>query len=395
MEAIRSWLCGDRAAAEAALLDARRAAPGASRSWIDHELLLLRLALDGDDDERVRHGLVALGDALAGYPEGQALAWALAAELARKTGSSLPPMPALVRASLASLDPAELAAEVWLAEAAGARLGKDLARASAALLEARRRAPGGGRASALAFLELAEQRLASGDLDGARSSSLEALGGVRRLGLVIEEGRALLRHGEAVGAGVPDPEAAAVWLARAETRLGEAATFRDRARLRAGFHRHGRRLPDQALTGDALTCVESVDQASAALRSAARVALDQADRRLHGPSPDPAAAWRAIEGLSGELAAPLGQIHRASAELLELLAGANLERNRTRSLLLALTDLDKLDSVAALAAEAARVVAALLDAERVLLVRRREGQEPEVLGAAPAGAPGEDRKSVV
>jgi transcriptional regulator with PAS, ATPase and Fis domain len=306
--------------------------------------------------------------------------------LARRASLPAAPPPGEILATAASL-PEELAAELWLALAVGSRESGDPPRASAWLDEARRRAAPGGRMEALCKLEAAEVSLARREVQGARALFQEGLEGLRRLGLVIEEGRALLRYGEAVGAGVPDPEAAAVWLARAEKCLGDAATFRDRARLRAGFHRHGRRLPDQALTSDALDRVGLLERAAASLRGAVLAALDQVDRQRL-PSAHAGAIHRALGLLQDSLDPRFLEIRRVGTDLLDLLGAASVERNRTRSLLLATAGLDRLDSVGALAAASARVLRALLDAERVALVRRLPGGEAELLGAdVPPGEP--------
>jgi DNA-binding NtrC family response regulator len=174
------------------------------------------------------------------------------------------------------------------------------------------------RAAGLVGVARAELASASQDEALARVHLLAATRAFAALGHRRDEGRALLRLAEIIGASAPGrtEEQAAGWFGRAQSTLGALATHRDRARLREGFRLHGRRLPDAALSLALVRSLDGAERAAAALLDGLGArACDEASRVEMDPGQ--AALADALDSLPGALAPFAAELDRALLALAE------------------------------------------------------------------------------
>ena len=349
---------------------------------------LASLALSADDERRALGMVRALGDDPIPHGATRARIWAVKNRLARRGSCGIPgPLGMDVDAL-----PATLAVSLLLEQAATSRLAQ--LRADAAELIERAAAKAGEQtlASGRVSSARAELALSAGDHGAAGVALREAIATFGALGFVREEGRSLLRYAEAVAPHVAG-EAPAAWLGRARSALGTCATFRDRAALRAGFRIHGRRLPDAVLVESVASRVDVLELAAASLRSAVATssdAIDLALTRAGRGAPASSALLEAARSTTADLIAEvtplIADVEHAGSDLAELMGAALVERDRMRSLLRALAELDGVLELGAYARAAAALATRVLDADRVVVASvPRDGDAREVGSHAARG----------
>ena len=369
----------DTEAAQLLSDEARRAAASGDRAAMQAaRVALAAFALVVDDDARAEALLSAVERDPIPVVETRARAWAARGRLSRRGGA----VPLPLEVDLAAL-PAALGVDVLLERAAAARVTGRREDAERAVEEAAAVAEAGTRAVGLVLAARAELCLASGDAAGAAAVLRSAIAAFGQLGCARDEGRSLLRYAEAIAPHVPG-ESPASWLGRAQSALGAAATFRDRAALRAGFRIHGRRLPDAVLVESVAARIDALELACAALRSAIATTSDEVELLLDAGARSVDEGRLAIATLPAKTAPLLVEVERAGGDLAELMGSALVERDRMRSLLRALAELDGVLELGEYARAAAALAVRVLDADRVVLASTSRTGEPREVGSHAA-----------
>jgi sigma-54 dependent transcriptional regulator, acetoin dehydrogenase operon transcriptional activator AcoR len=381
-----AWHEGNDAEAERLLVAARRLAQdeGDRAALAEVEVALSLFCLATDDDDRAASHLRALEE--VDDPEVALRAFVAGARLALRRGEPVDEGRGL--AIIEASQDRNACAEALVEIASGARRGGDFERAHATLSRAEATADPGSRASALAAMERGELSLCLSELLAAREAFRRALSAVVKLRLRRDEGRTLLRYGEAIAPVLTDEERPAVWFGRAQAVLGSSATYRDRAALRAGFRHHGRRLPDHAIAENIAARVDKLERACASLRGTVASSVDAADRAVGKAghiapmvTEELRRAREAVDQLPFAVAPLVGEVERVGNDLIELMGTALVERDRMGQLVRVLAELDGIAEPGQYATEAARVAARVLEADRVVLARVSDRDEPVLLGS--------------
>jgi len=362
------------------------------------EVALAEYSLAVDDDERAHGHVLAASEHLSLLDATWYTRWWLArSALQRRSGQSLDADLTLpdVDGLAARADTKHLASPVAVEFAVWARDRGDVAAAVRHASRALELAEEGTRAHALALLEQGETSILQQDWDQARARFLRAIAEFRTLGLSRDEGRALSRYALAIAPHAPPgtDDVPAAWLGRAQSVLGEAATWRDVASTRSGFRTHGRRMQDRAIGGDLASRVDQLDQAVAQMRNAVSVAVDRADRAigqaLQVLQDDPQSARHrmseardAILRIQDAAAVHSRAASKLGRGLVDVIEAAVVERNRMRLLLDMLSDIDRVSDSSALGEAAALAGIKLLEADQVVIARQSEAGVLVELGRA-------------
>ena len=391
------FACARDEEGDLALADARRdAARSQDPSAIARvELALAAAAQIRDDDARALTHVSAAVEPLRPMPPAiAARAWLVDVRVARAQGRSFPPImfdPAALDASTESTeDRRELAAELALERAAVARDTRDWSTASEHLAHARTivEALQSPRFTALYELEAGLYAADAGELEQGRARVLVAVELFESAGLKRDEARAIIRFAELLSANAPrtGDRSAAVWLGRAQTVLGQAATWRDRLSIRTGFRNFGRRVIDRVMTESAVTRIEAFERARGALLSALSLSAESSDRGLtelemsaQGSAQGDLAAQVERVRLGGatamsQTAQSIAEIDRAVHDLIELIGAALVERDRLRVLLNVLSEIDAVIDPDDLPRVVTRVAARVLEADHVVLAVQKNQQ---------------------
>ncbi len=275
--------------------------------------------------------------------------------------------------------------------AAVRRAAGDTEGALAALSEATPLASAGSVEAGLVALERGASLVAADELDLAFLAYRQALDCFEPLGARRLAAAALLRMAELAARGSGGETGPAEWLARAQSALGDAATWRDRRSLRAAFRKHGRRLPDHVLSDAIAQRLDQLDRSSALLESAAFSCADDVTRvRLEAgvdasqdsaASPDRLAA--AMRRMLDHVVSLNVDTRRIATEMSELAAAVAAERNQLREMLLTLADASQASSVAELSSKAVEIARGLVAADCALLLQARQDGF-DVLALSPA-----------
>jgi len=393
-----AWRRGLDQQAEASLIAARHGAmiAGNTAMVARCEVAMAEYALAVDDEERAATHLASAGPML---PQDdlvwQTRAWLAFSELQRRTGSPIPKDRTLPDPAALSRrdDTRELAARVCAECAAWARLRGDTVAARRHAQCALETAPAQGHERGRALIEMAEVQLTDYDHDGARLSYLAAIEEFRALGHQRDEGRAVASYALRVAPGSPPgtDEPPASWLGRAKLILGDSATWRDVASSRGGFRAHGRRLQDKAVSSSIATLIDALDHETSRMRAVVAASVDDAHRALGQAEHQAASGSPALQARLSEARNSLFRILEESVEqgrrvggaasqMVDVIETTVVERDRMRGLLDLLAQVDTVTDAASLGNTAAAVGARLLHADRVLLVRRAEHGDLDVIG---------------
>ena len=363
------------------------------------EVALAEYSLAVDDDDRAHGHVLAASEHLSLLDTTWYTRWWLArSALQRRSGQSLDADLTLpdVDALAAQAETKHLAAPVAVEFAIWARDRGDVAAAVRHGSRALELAEEGTRAHALALLEQGETSIVQQDWEQARARFLRAIAELRALGLSRDEGRALNRYALAIAPHAPPgtDDAPAAWLGRAQSVLGEAATWRDVASTRSGFRTHGRRMQDRAIGGSLASRVDQLDQAVAQMRNAVSVAVDQADRAigqalqvlqndLQGAARHRMSEARdAILRIQDAAAVHSRAVSKLGRGLVDVIEAAVVERNRMRLLLDMLSEIDRVSDSSALAETATLAGIKLLEADQVVIARQSDAGVLVELGRA-------------
>lgn len=400
-EAERAWQRGRDEDAESLLLAARHGAMIAGRADLvgRAEVAFAEFCIAVDDDERAQgHVLAATGVLAATDTVWQTRLWLARSMLQRRSGQALDADQVLPDLdAIASRDDARPWAPLVAVEfAAWARERGDVNAAMRHATRAVALAAPSSRVRGIALWEQGEAAIAQQRWDDARDSFQSAIAEFRQLSLKRDEGRALSRYALAIAphAAPGTDDVPATWLGRAQTVLGEAATWRDLASTRSGFRTHGRRMQDRAIGGGLATRIDLLEQAIGQMRNAISIWVDQADRslgmalQLLNESGDTAsservagardAVLRILEGASAQARS----VSKLGRNLVEVIEAAVVERNRTRLLLEVLSELDRIVDREALGSAAALAALKLLEADQIVLARQGPREALVELGRA-------------
>ena len=231
-------------------------------------------------------------------------------------------------------------------------------------------------------LERAWAALAQGADDRAREVMPNAIDALEKGGMIREAGRAMITWaGELSTRGEPD---STTWLARAQTLLGKSATWRDRIQLHRGFVARGRRIVDRAMNDPAAARVEAFERARGAAISAIANAVDVVDASLAAAAveSDALAAesiTQAVERASHAALAVRGTsspafvgLDRVARDLVDLVGGALVERERLRALIEAFSEIDRVTNPSDLPAIVASLTGKLLECDRVVVAIEKD-----------------------
>ncbi len=417
------FACGHDEAGETVLSAARRdAARTDDRAGMARiEIALADCAVALDNDARAHGHLAAARRFLPLPPSVASRAWLVDTRLALVEGRPAPAWrgddPEATQEEL--VDPSEridLGAELSLERAVAARLAGDWAAVRMHLERARELANTTSSPRLIALVDV-EIGLYTAEVDDPRAGYVRIRNAIALLGasgLKRDEGRAMIRlaemmtakrldSGEGAGAGTAE-ETAAHWLGRAKAVLGEAATWRDRSAIGTGFRAQGRRLVDRVMTEETAASIEGFERARGALLSGISVAVEAAEEALndleatvaHIPSPEPVLGLvdrlrGATLALSSSIVPAVGEVDRVVHNLIDLVGAALVERDRLRSLLGALSDIDATADRDALPPLVAQLAARVLEADHVVvaLAALAKGGELEPVGRwgdAPSGS---------
>jgi transcriptional regulator with PAS, ATPase and Fis domain len=394
------FACGRDDEGEAALSVARReAAKTGDRAALARiEVALGDGAITRDNDARAHGHLATARKQLSPIPTPiAARAWIVEARLARAEGRPAPPWagdedPEATHEEL--FDPNErmdLGVELALERAITARLASDWPAARAHLERARELASLTASPRWVALVEV-EIGLYAAEVDDAAAAyarirhAIEVLGAT---GTKRDAGRAMIRLAEMMSNKHVESEhdSAALWLGRAQTALGAAATWRDRSAIRTGFRAHGRRIIDRVMTEGTASRIEAFERARGALLSAISLSVEAAETTLNDLE-----AKVAREGGSDELqslvehvrvaalsmsattAPAMGDLDRVVHDLIDFIGAALVERDRMRGLLVALSDIDAATERDALPPLIARLAARILEADRLIVAIVKDGK---------------------
>jgi transcriptional regulator with PAS, ATPase and Fis domain len=290
------FACGKDDVAEGVLSSARRDAVRADdRAGLARiEIAMAEGAVMRDQDARARTHLNEGQSHVEPIPPSIASrAWIVGSRLARAEGNPAPEMrredPDATQEDM--LDPTErldLGAQLALERAQAARLGGDLAAARAHLERARELAGMTSSPRLIAVVDL-EIGLYAADVDepaAAYERIRHAIDVLEKAGLRRDAGRAMIELAEAMRASrvAEGEEAPALWLARAQEALGDAATWRDRSMIRAGF-RDARASLDHAPTEVSGHPAGAYEQARGALLGELSVSVEAVQRALNQLDP--------------------------------------------------------------------------------------------------------------
>ncbi len=393
------FACGKDDEAEAVLSAARREAGkiGDRAGMARIEVALSDGAVARDNDARAHGHLATARKQLTPVPASiAARTWIAEARLARVEGRPAPPWagddPDATQQDL--YDPNErmdLGVELALERAITARLGGDWPTARVQLERAREMASLSASPRWVALVEV-EIGLYAAEVDEPAPAyarirhAIEVLGAT---GTKRDAGRAMIRLAEMMSNKHVESEhdSAALWLGRALSTLGTAATWRDRSAIRTGFRAHGRRIIDRVMTEGTASRIEAFERARGALLSAISISVEAAECSLNELE-----AKVARDGVGGELdslvervraaslsmsastAPAMGELDRVVHDLIDFIGAALVERDRMRGLLVALSDIDAATERDALPPLIARLAARILEADRIVVALVKDGR---------------------
>ncbi|MCU0663969.1 MAG: sigma 54-interacting transcriptional regulator [Myxococcota bacterium] len=258
----------------------------------------------------------------------------------------------------------------------------------------------GSRGLALTLMEQAEIAAANERFIDADRSWREAMAIFERVGSRREQGRALLRYATSVSTHmapetVPSP---AALIGRAQAILGDAATWRDLSAMRRGYRHLGRRLHDQAAGEEVTGRIDAFEIESSHLRSAIRSAVGRADHSLaqsrrelrEGKAAPDSLLAGSRAGLLGVLDTTRSQskeLRKAGSKLTEIIEAALVERNRMRSLLDVLSEVEAPTTYEDLIKASCQAFGHFLDADLLVIAKLDEGRIVELgrhQGAVPS-----------
>ncbi|MEO8797297.1 MAG: hypothetical protein ABI551_05370, partial [Polyangiaceae bacterium] len=274
-----------------------------------------------------------------------------------------------------TLDEAQAAARKWVDVALATharRLGGDALADVADLLAEAEREPNPALGEAFLTTTLALERALSGD-GPAGDDVAGAIELLEKEGLVRDAGRAMIAWAEKLA---PTGDATSTsWLARAQTTLGKTATWRDRIQLYRGFIARGRRIVDRAMTDPAAARVEAFERARGVAIASVANAVDVIDGALA------TAIAQAETTNAGELVSVIDRarhatlavrstsapafvgLDRVARDLVDLVGGALVERERLRVLIEAFAEIDRATSPGELFALVASLTGKLLECD--------------------------------
>jgi transcriptional regulator with PAS, ATPase and Fis domain len=417
------FACGQDDEAEAVLSAARRDAvrTGDRAAMARIEVALGDGAIVRDNDARAHGHLATARRQLKPIPATiAARAWIVEARIARAEGRPAPPWsgddPDATQEEL--FDPNErmdVGVELALERAVSARLAQEWPTARDQLERARELAHLSASPRWIALVEV-EVGLYAAEVDDPGAGyarirhAIEVLGssGTKR-----DCGRAMIRLAEMMSTKHVESEhdSAALWLGRALTVLGPAATWRDRSSIRTGFRAHGRRIFDRVMTEGTASRIEAFERARGALLSAISISVEAAECALNDLEAkvvkDDAgdATLSLLEtvrstalAMSASTAPAMGDLDRIVHDLIDFIGAALVERDRMRNLLVALSDIDAAADKDALPPLVARLAARILEADHVIVaLTSKDGRlEPAgQWGEAPAEMANEWRAATI
>ncbi len=362
-----TW-AGDDAGATRVLVNERRAQRRrhAKAEVARCELGLAELALIADDEDRARVHLDAGRDA---PPSDLATRQLLAGWIASRRGAQRP-FPELPHVGDAP----------WIVELADSVAIELLwARGGAEGLELR-----GADVRARASVELVAATV-DGDADGVH----RALRALEKAGLARDLGRSILRVLAAAPSlleAIGGP--ATAWVARAQTAIGDAATWRDRVATRHAWRVHGRRDADKALPREIAIRLDARDRMRAHVQSTLAIGLDrqvkatddveaaiELGHELAGASAsrvrDRLVELRdSIDLLDTAASTALGELARVEGELAQIVASTFAERERARAIAACLATLEAARDPETLIDELASAVLEQVGASAVVIAER-------------------------
>jgi transcriptional regulator with PAS, ATPase and Fis domain len=410
--------CGRDDEAEAILSTARRNAvrsgDRAARARI--EVALGDGAVTRDDHARAHGHLDTARRQVIPAPSLiAARAWIVEARLARAEARPAPTWNGVDPA--VPIDPADrldLGVELALERAVCARLARDWPMARDQLERARELAQHSASPRWIALVEI-EIGLYSAEVDDAGAGYTRirnAIDVLAQTGAKRDEGRAMIRLADMMSSKRVGPahESAALWLGRALAALGPAATWRDRSAVRAGLRVHGRRIVDRVMPDGIAARIDQFERVRGALLSARSISSEAAECALNELEAEVArgdAGYEtlsllervrvAVLSMSAKTAPATEELDGVVHDLVEFIGAALVERDRMRSLLLALSNIDAASDENALPTVVARVAARILEADHVVFALAKDGQLEAVgqWGEAPAAMTGEWRVAML
>ncbi len=305
-----------------------------------------------------------------------------------------------------TFDEAQSAARKWVDVALAVharRLGGDALADVADLLAEAEREPTAPLGKPFLATALALERALTGD-GPAGDDVAGAIELLEKEGLVRDAGRAMIAWAEKL-APTGDP-ASTSWLARAQTTLGKTATWRDRIQLYRGFIARGRRIVDRAMTDPAAARVEAFERARGVAIASVANAVDVIDGAL-ATAIVQAEVANAIELVSAidrarhaalavrSTSAPaFVGLDRVARDLVDLVGGALVERERLRVLIEAFAEIDRATSPGELFALVASLTGKLLECDAVVVALERAGDYYEVATWGQPSAGVDVRRSI-
>jgi len=393
------FACGQDDEAEAVLSTARRdaAMSGDRAAMARIEVALADGAISRDNDARAHGHLATARRQLKPIPTPiAARAWIVEARLARAEGRAAPPWqgddPDATHEGL--FDPSErmdLSVELALERAITSRLAQEWTAARAHLERARElsNVTASPRWIALVEVEVGLYAAEVDDPGAAYARIRQAIVVLGSTGTKRDEGRAMIRLAEMMANKHVESEhdSAALWLGRALSALGPAATWRDRSAIRTGFRAHGRRILDRVMTEGTASRIEGFERARGALLGAISISVEAAECALNdleaqvGKDGASDAVQSLVEqvraaalSMSAATAPAMGDLDRVVHDLIDFIGAALVERDRMRSLLVALSDIDAATDRDALPPLIARLAARILEADRVVVAIAKDAK---------------------
>jgi sigma-54 dependent transcriptional regulator, acetoin dehydrogenase operon transcriptional activator AcoR len=221
-------------------------------------------------------------------------------------------------------------------------------------------APTAAAARAEALILLAEARVRKQDWAGADRVCRQAIAAVERALLPRETAEAYFAYAHVLGAagdGLPDGDAPAAWLARAQDLFRDHGALADLERVREAFRRYGRRATDHIA---AAQVKGTIDELRKARLTVAREAHRLIDAIEVGQPRDAAQAEQAV-------AASVEAMSAAEARVFTAMQAVISERENIRTLLDLCRSLNELTDPGRLFAELARMAAQLTGADRAVV----------------------------
>ena len=225
---------------------------------------------------------------------------------------------------------------------------------------------------ASARVALIEERMADAAEELEQAMALARAQGWKRL-----HGRLALEYGVELASKVGSSPM--TWISRAAPDLFEVGTWRDRSTLRATLHDYGRRRADRAMSAAATKPISEIDRSIGAMRMEDLIAV----HRLAQAHEANETVWLELLARTRSLSR---HVSKAQADLTEIVGEALVERDRTATMVHALSALERIKEPETYANTGVRIASDLLEARRAWLVERLDDGSQRVVGSHPPGA---------